>query len=509
MNDATNKWTEKSQPDLLTETIQTKLGNPERTSNFDLHGALNDVLKDVGMSAADSGGKLTFYGRDPIIPSPHRFGGMAAIGLAAKAVAVAALWRHRTGEGQDIAVDVRKALRRFCGFFELKWETINGRPPVALEEPLNPFIDRNLFHETRDGRHIVAINIYPKLAARALSLLRCRASAESVRNSILQWRADDLEDAAAEAGLPIAKVRTFEEFRNEPQYIEVLSRTPLISVEKIGESEPMPFKKNAKSPLDGVRALGMGHVIAGACIGRDLACYGADVFNIWRPGDTEIESFAWDVQVGMRSLILDGSKDDRAKFDRLLKDADVFFANRRPGYLERYGLDAEELCAKRPGLIHARVVAHGDKGPWKDRTGFDETGAAVTGLFCNEGTPTHPKSPPIIPICDNAVGWFGAVGILAALQRRAVEGGSYRVTISLTRTVLWMLSLGIFDKAYAQATAGSSDEHAYVAPDLFTAETPLGTYQGLTDQIVMSRTPGSFRTVLVPRGSSKPEWLAY
>jgi crotonobetainyl-CoA:carnitine CoA-transferase CaiB-like acyl-CoA transferase len=374
---------------------------------------------------------------------------------------------------------------------------------------LNPFIDRNLFHETRDGRHIVAINIYPKLAARALSLLRCRASAESVRNGILQWRADDLEDAAAEAGLPIAKVRTFEEFRNEPQYIEVLSRTPLISVEKIGESEPMPFKKNAKSPLDGVRALGMGHVIAGACIGRDLACYGADVFNIWRPGDTEIESFAWDVQVGMRSLILDGSKDDRAKFDRLLKDADVFFANRRPGYLERYGLDAEELCAKRPGLIHARVVAHGDKGPWKDRTGFDETGAAVTGLFCNEGTPTHPKSPPIIPICDNAVGWFGAVGILAALQRRAVEGGSYRVTISLTRTVLWMLSLGIFDKAYAQATAGSSDEHAYVAPDLFTAETPLGTYQGLTDQIVMSRTPGSFRTVLVPRGSSKPEWLAY
>ena len=47
-----------------------------------------------------------------------------------------------------------------------------------------------------------------------------------------------------------------------------------------------------------------------------------------------------------------------------------------------------------------------------------------------------------------------------------------------------------------------------MAPDLFTAETPLGTYQGLTDQVVMSRTPGAFRTVLVPRGSSKPEWLA-
>jgi len=74
--------------------------------------------------------------------------------------------------------------------------------------------------------------------------------------------------------------------------------------------------------------------------------------------------------------------------------------------------------------------------------------------------------------------------------------------------VLWLLSLGIFDKAYARATAGSSDVHRYVAPDLFTAETPLGTYQGMTDQVAMSLTQGSFSTVLVPRGSSKPVWLA-
>ena len=82
------------------------------------------------------------------------------------------------------------------------------------------------------------------------------------------------------------------------------------------------------------------------------------------------------------------------------------------------------------------------------------------------------------------------------------------MVVSLTRTVLWLLSMGIFDKTYAREAAGSTDEHTYVAPDLFTAETPLGTYQGLTDQVVLSRTPGAFRTVLVPRGSSKPEWLA-
>ena len=117
------------------------------------------------------------------------------------------------------------------------------------------------------------------------------------------------------------------------------------------------------------------------------------------------------------------------------------------------------------------------------------------------------SSPPIIPVCDNVVGWLATTGILEALRRRATEGGSYRVVVSLTRTVLWLMSLGVFDKAYAQQTAGSTDEHKNVAPDLFTAETPLGTYQGMTDQVILSKTPGSFRTVLAPRGSSRPEWL--
>ena len=112
----TNRRTDDSQPDLLTEKILSKLAHPETSSNIDLHGAVDDVLKDVGLSSADSGGEITFYGRDPIITSPFRFGSMAAIASAAKAVAVAALWRDRTGEGQDIAVDVRKAITGFSAF---------------------------------------------------------------------------------------------------------------------------------------------------------------------------------------------------------------------------------------------------------------------------------------------------------------------------------------------------------------------------------------------------------
>src|ERR1700733_13970027 len=420
-------------PAHLTETIVDKLNNPSTSSDFDLYEGVNQVLGDVGMSAADSGGQLTFYGQDPVVPSRIRLATMAGIGLAAKTIAAAAVWRDRTGQGQDIHVDIRKAFRRFSGFFDGIWETVNGRSPAMGAFDNNPFFKFPLFRETRDGRHITTLSFYPRMHQRALNFLRCSDSVESLQNSILQWRADDLEVAAAEEGLVLAKVRTFEEFSKELQYTDVLAKMPLISVEKIGESEPVPFKPDAKAPLDGIRAFGMGHVIAGAGIGRHLPFSGADVLNIWRPNDAEIEAFAWDVQVGMRSTLLDSSKEDRAQFDRLLTNADVFFSNRRPGYLERYGLTAEELSEKKPGLIHAKVVLHGERGPWSNRVGFDEIGAAVSGLFSIEGSPTQPKSPAIIPICDNVVGWLGTVGVLEALRRRATEGGSYRVVVSLTR----------------------------------------------------------------------------
>src|SRR5260370_26533005 len=101
MNDATTLWTEKFQPDLLTETLQSKLANPERSSNFDLQGAVDQVLNDVGLSTADTGGKLTFYWRDPILQRHLRVGTMGAVGLAAKRVAGASLLRKGTVGGKN------------------------------------------------------------------------------------------------------------------------------------------------------------------------------------------------------------------------------------------------------------------------------------------------------------------------------------------------------------------------------------------------------------------------
>src|SRR2546423_14706047 len=100
MNDATTLWTEKSQPDLLTETLQSKLANPERSSDFGLHGAVNQVLNDVGLSTSDTGGQITFYGSDPILQSPLGVGTMAANGLAGRGVEVGALFVESTRERQ-------------------------------------------------------------------------------------------------------------------------------------------------------------------------------------------------------------------------------------------------------------------------------------------------------------------------------------------------------------------------------------------------------------------------
>jgi crotonobetainyl-CoA:carnitine CoA-transferase CaiB-like acyl-CoA transferase len=191
----------------------------------------------------------------------------------------------------------------------------------------NPFLELPIFRKTRDGRYVVALDFYPRSKTDTLKFLRCTDSLASIVNAILQWRADELEAAAAEEGLVLVRVRTTEEFLDEPQYTGVLSTMPLITVEKIGDGEPMPFTKDGQNPLDGIRAFGMGHVIAGAGMGRDLAMYGADVLNLWRPNATEVEAFAWDVQVGMRSTTLDGTKEDRSRFDNLYRSRPVHCRN--------------------------------------------------------------------------------------------------------------------------------------------------------------------------------------
>ncbi|MCX5181553.1 CoA transferase [Streptomyces sp. NBC_00268] len=194
--------------------------------------------------------------------------------------------------------------------------------------------------------------------------------------------------------------------------------------------------------------------------------------------------------VGVRSTTLSPyAEESRARIHELLAGADVFYANRRPGYLDSIGLSEAEAISRRPGLIYATASLNGRGGPWQNRVGFDQTADALTGLLHLEGDGDKPALPPISVVNDYLVSWFMTAGIAEALRRRAVDGGSHRVHVSLSRVALWILSMGIFDQGCAQQVAGTGELHAY--SETFTAETPLGHNQGVTDQVKMSDTPGA------------------
>lgn len=489
----------------LKETLLNNKHNRLNHDTFDLNVALEEILNSVGYSTSDSGGKVTFYGKDPIMPSTLRIAGLAGLGLAAKSVALAHLWQVRGGKGQDIYVDIRKAVKRLSPFYERKWETLNGFPAKSQEDPHTPF--RFSFYETKDNRWVMPLNPYPNAKEHVLDLLNCRGSKEAVTEAIKQWNGHDLEEAGSKKGIVMPLVRSMEEFIEEEQFKHV-AESELIEIKKVGESDPKPFTENPEQPLSGIRALGMGHVIAGAGLGRGLALHGADVLNVWRPTELEVETMYLTSNVGMRSTYLDikHQPSHRAQLDELLNDADVFFINKRHGFMEEYQLTAQELAEQHPGIIHASVNLHGHTGPWANRNGFDQTAGSVTGVMTLEGTDEKPELPPIVVVNDYVISWLLELGTIKVLERRAVEGGSYSVSVSLSKVSAYLMSLGIFDKAYAQEASNSNEEHRIVAPEQFEAETPLGTYVGVTDQVEMSETPGKYDTVLMVRGSDKPVW---
>jgi hypothetical protein len=129
-------------------SIQTRiseaLANPitdDRTVNP--MRELREVLAVTGHSPEHAGGAIRFEGRDPIISSPWPLATMAGVSLMAKAVAMADLWRVRTGEAQDLSIDLRQVLHRLCPFYDKKWELLNGYAPGAPSDPASPFISPN------------------------------------------------------------------------------------------------------------------------------------------------------------------------------------------------------------------------------------------------------------------------------------------------------------------------------------------------------------------------------
>lgn len=130
----------------------------------------------------------------------------------------------------------------------------------------------------------------------------------------------------------------------------------------------------------------------------------------------------------------------------------------------------------------------------------------LSGVRVLAGMDGRPALPSTLLINDHVAGYLGAAGAMAALIRRAREGGSYHVSISLTRAAMWYQSLGMMDRA-ALAKAFGSARHRLPPPEMITRATSFGTIRRLAPAAKLSATPAAWDDpILVPKGSSPARW---
>ena len=476
------------------------------SGEFDINAEFRSVMHDLGLSPEDTGGSINFIGEDPIFPTKHRLGACIAIPIMAGAAGIADIWRQRTGRGQDLTLDLRKAIHGINPMYKFN-PTVNGYP-YQLPYWINPDyqLDNPMgfdLYRTKDGRFFLPTGAYPGLLNAMCSFLHCGPDHDQIAEAVSKWNSEELDEAAAEAGLVFAIVRTPEEWAAHPQGKQLADR-PLVEIVKIGDSDPEPFTPAAR-PLSGLRVLAATHVIAGNVMGRTLAEHGAEVLQIAHPDEFENEGLMQDPCAGFTSSAWLNLKEPEAlkRAYELAADADVFVESYRPHKIADLGLSPEELAARRPGIVYASAQCYSYDGPWAERGGFDMEALCVTGFTTLEGTTEQPKFPPTFVMNDFVAGYLGAAGIQAALIRRAKEGGSYHVRVNLARCAMWFNSLGTFDTA----EPGTGTQNQLLAPDTITAQTPYGELVRLAPPVQFSETKPYWRDpVLVVRGSSKPAW---
>ncbi len=481
------------------DTDDSIAGQPSQLGAFDPVEDLDDLLAEVSLSRSEVGGSVSFTGQDPIVRAAHRLGACIGVPLMAGAVAAVAFHRHRGGPAQDLQLDLRQAVHTINpGAF---WHpTLNGEMaphPLILD---NPFLMTP--YRTADGRWVMATAVYPHLAAEWCRFLDVPPDTGRVAAAIAPWDAFELEETANAAGLPICIVRTPEEWLAHEQGA-LLADQPVIGLERIGDAPARDFRPSQR-PFDDIRVLSFTHAVAGPTVGRTFAEHGADVLGATRPNDYEHEHIYAEANVGSRSAYVDlDTPAGQERAATLLTAADIVVNNHRLGSLERRGLDPRRLAERHPGIVYVSVTCYGASGPWAERGGFDMNGSAASGLMTIEGSAAEPRFPVTFLINDYITGYMGAVGAMAALVKRATEGGSWHVTVNLTKTAMWCGSLGLVDPALA----GCDEEHSLRDPPPYDAPSPLGDVHMLAPPVRFSQThPAWPDPILVPRGSSRPEW---
>ena len=446
-----------------------------------------------------------FSGDDPIIPTPFRAAAAASAALGLEAAAAGEIWRLRSGDRQEIAVDAKAAAASLVSFGLLR------RDGAVVPRPAESNATVGLYR-TMDGRWIHLHGGFPHLEKRTLDLLNAQNTKESVSESVARWNASALEDALAYMNQCGAVVRTQEEWRAGSQGL-TLSDTPPIRLTRIGDAPPLRLP-DAKQPLEGVRVLDLTRVLAGPSVGKTLAMHGADVLSIRAERLPTIDVFDLDTGFGKRSAFLDLAKPGDAETLRTLaREAHVFVDSYRPGALAKLGFSPAALSHVSPGIVYVSVSCYGMRGPWAARRGWEQLAQSATGLAVEQGAFAAARAgarrdtvPQLIPaaVCDYTTGYLAAAGAAAALLRRIREGGSWLVEVSLCATAMWLQSLG--EIPFAQVP-DSWNPREGLDGYFQSCETGRGRLDCLGPVVRMEKTPPAWRSPPPEPGADGPHWL--
>lgn len=477
--------------------------------------------------------QITIIGQDPVVHTRFKVGESFAAVQAACGLAAAKLWELRTGgRKQHVTVDVSEAV---AGLQSFMYTRVTDAPPVdqnneaseaaAILESGFAFTGS---YKTRDGRWFyIHASTDPW---RILDLLGCEGTKESVEAVVADRDAQELENSFMQNGLNGCIIRSSDEWL-ETEQGKLLSRIPVVEINKIAETAPIPLPKGNR-PLSGIRALDLTRILAGPTASRTLAEHGSHVLWIGAEHLADVPIFTLDTGRGKQRAFIDlRTQEGISKLWGLVTQADVFGQSYRLGSKMGREFSAEAVARQRPGIIYTHINAFGQKGPWSKMPGWEQLAQAATGIQLEEskypsapidpdgvkmGGPLYlsfhqPQGQPRIiggAFCDYTAGYLTAFATMVALYRRATEGGSYVINTSLAQSAMALIRMGLLDeKEFMQ----KSDIVPISLINKLTIEEygSLGHLQYLKPIVHMSETQPYYEHPTVPQGSSEPIWLAY
>lgn len=210
-------------------------------------------------------------------------------------------------------------------------------------------------------------------------------------------------------------------------------------------------------PLEGIRVLELGTLLAGPFTGRLLGDFGAEVIKIEAPdkGDPlrvwgqekEGVGLWWPIQSrNKKSITLNlRLEEGQETFKALVKKSDIVIENFRPGTMEKWNLSYEQLAEINPRIIMTRTSGYGQTGPYKERAGFGSVGEAMGGIRYVTGFPDRPPSRIGISIGDTLAALFATIGTLTALNERHHSGKGQIVDTAIYESVFSVMESMIPD----------------------------------------------------------------